>query len=78
MPQWIKTVSRWKSIGVNQFGTVDIAMDCQLLGSEFDSCTELIYLILFFGLIKIHNIPFANKNAESISQEDTYIYTQYQ
>ena len=37
-----------------------------------------IYLILFFVLIKIHNIPFANKNAESISQEDTYIYTQYQ
>ena len=74
--RWLNMQSDGWSTGVNQFGTVDKVTDCQLPGSEFDSCTEPIYLILFFDH-KIHNISFANKNAESISQENAYIYTLY-
>ena len=53
--RWLNMQSDGWSTEVNQFGTVVIAMNCQLPGSKFNSCTELIYLILFFGLIKIHN-----------------------
>ena len=56
--EWLNMQSDGWSIEVNWFCKVDKAMDCQLPGSEFNSCTRPIYLILVFDLIyllKIHN-----------------------
>ena len=57
---WLNMQSDGWSIGINQFRAVVIVTDCQLPGSEFDSCSQLIYLFYFILDLKIHNITASN------------------
>ena len=77
-PRWTNTASRRKSVRIHWAGTVVKTTASKLPGTKFESCGSPMYtfcLLFIYFVLKIHNIPIANKNAE---QEDSHIYTQYQ